>query len=290
MSRPNRMSDPRRRRHALPRPRAAALFLPLLGIVVAGPAHAVIPPRHGSTLIVAARGPVGTLDPARASTTAERDLCALLFDRLVAEAPDGTVVGAAAESWSANADSTEWTFRLRDDLRFSKGRPVRARDFEESFARLRASAPSGSQGRLASALSARAVNDRTLVVEIDRRSPGATLAALSDPIFSVVQVVTGDGGESLVGSGPFRFVGQADGGFVLLPRLDHPLGRPAPARVVVSPYADDAAGDRLIAGLAVIRHDESKRGRTVLALDDYARGVFRTSRGVLDLTSAFLLR
>jgi peptide/nickel transport system substrate-binding protein len=273
--------------------RAAVALIVGLGLLAVrgGPAGAVLPPRHGATLVVAARGPVATLDPARATTAAERDLSAALFDRLVAEAPDGTIVGSAAGSWSVDADSSRWTFRLRTDLHFSNGRPLTAADFVTSFARLDRSLQPEPRSRLIGAVRARAVDDRTLVVEFDRHRAGATLAVLADPLFSAVLVVTADGGESLLGSGPFRFTGQADGGFVLAPRLDHPLGRPAPGRVIIAPYGTEDDGARLLGGVALARHDETPGAAgPALEVDAGVLGVRRTSHGVLDLTTAFHLR
>lgn len=288
---------PRTRRVAIPRrtaPRAgvAPLLGALLAAGVAATATAAVAPRHGASLIVAARGPVGTLDPARADTPAERDLVGALFDRLVAESPDGTLTGAAASAWSVSSDSTRWTFTLRQGLRFSNGRPVTARDFVASWARLTPEAVAGPRRAAAAAVRAEALDERTLVVDRRPSLPAARLlATLADPLFSAVQVVAGPEGESLLGSGPFRFGGSAEGRFLLVARPDHPLGRPAPARVLVAPYADEAAGRTLLDGLAVARHDESGPSTAArLATEPGVRGLRRTSAGVLDFTLAFVLR
>jgi oligopeptide transport system substrate-binding protein len=54
-----------------------------------------------------------------------------VFDSLTEFDPlDPTkVVPAAAKSWSANADASVWTFKLRADGKFSDGTPVKAQDF-----------------------------------------------------------------------------------------------------------------------------------------------------------------
>lgn len=282
------------RRRSFGRP-SLVLALLLAG-ALAAPAAAVLPPRYGASLIVASRGPVTTIDPVLASSTAERDLVAALFDRLVEEGPDSEPVAAAAESWVYSDDGRTVTFTLRPGLRFSNGRPVTARDFESSWARIPAGAMphagrDNSDERMGG-LQGRALDDRTLVVTSKgaRDIRGIVLDVLSDPLFSVVLVVNDAAGESLLGSGPFRFGGQSDGGFVLLPRFDHPLGRPSPARVLIAPYADDAAGRQLLGGLAVARHDESATPEDRrLVLEPGVRGLRRTSRGVLDLTLASLL-
>lgn len=40
------------------------------------------------------------------------------------------IIPHAAESWTANSDFTQWTFRLRDDLRWSDGTPLTAHDWK----------------------------------------------------------------------------------------------------------------------------------------------------------------
>lgn len=71
-----------------------------------------------------------TLDPHRAEGVSSSNILRDLFEGLVAEAPDGTLVPGAAESWTTSDDGRTWTFRLRADGRWSNGDPVTAADFE----------------------------------------------------------------------------------------------------------------------------------------------------------------
>jgi oligopeptide transport system substrate-binding protein len=71
-----------------------------------------------------------TLDPHRAEGVSSSNILRDLFEGLVAEAPDGTLVPGAAESWTTSEDGRTWTFRLREDGRWSNGDPVTAADFE----------------------------------------------------------------------------------------------------------------------------------------------------------------
>jgi len=66
-----------------------------------------------------------TLDPQRSRTDASFNIQRDLFEGLTAVGPDGDAVPAAAESWTVSADGLEYTFRLRDGLRWSNGDPVR---------------------------------------------------------------------------------------------------------------------------------------------------------------------
>ena len=77
-----------------------------------------------------------TLDPHRYNLNLEEKILADLFEGLTAHDADGRVVAGAAESWSTSADGLVWTFRLREDARWSDGEPVTAADFVYSFQRL----------------------------------------------------------------------------------------------------------------------------------------------------------
>jgi len=77
-----------------------------------------------------------TLDPQRARTDAAFNILRDLFEGLTAVGPDGSAVPAAAESWTISADGLEYTFRLRENLRWSNGDPLHAADFVAGLRRL----------------------------------------------------------------------------------------------------------------------------------------------------------
>ena len=77
-----------------------------------------------------------TLDPQRARTDASFNIQRDLFEGLTAVGADGDAVPAAAQSWTASEDGLEYTFRLREGLRWSNGDPVLAADFVAGMRRL----------------------------------------------------------------------------------------------------------------------------------------------------------
>ena len=77
-----------------------------------------------------------TLDPQRARTDAAFNILRDLFEGLTAIGPDGGAVPGAAESWTVGADGLEYTFQLRENLRWSNGDPLRAADFVAGMRRL----------------------------------------------------------------------------------------------------------------------------------------------------------
>ena len=70
-----------------------------------------------------------TLDVHKSSGVPEANIQRDLFEGLVAEGADGSLIPGAAESWTLSDDGTVYTFRLRKDARWSNGDPVTAHDF-----------------------------------------------------------------------------------------------------------------------------------------------------------------
>jgi oligopeptide transport system substrate-binding protein len=140
--------------------------------------------------VVLRRGNPGepdTLDPQRAEDETSREIIRDLFEGLVSEAPDGELIPGAAESWSLSEDGLTWTFLLRGDGRWSNGDPVTAEDFVAGLRRAVDPATASTSAALLGpivgaasvirgeadpgALGVKAVDDRTLVLELDGPAP-----------------------------------------------------------------------------------------------------------------------
>ena len=129
-----------------------------------------------------------SLDPqvvSGASSTIMRDL----FTGLTSYDSAGRLIPGAAESWEISEDGLNYRFRLREDLKWSDGSPIAAKDFVYTFRRL---LTPGNRTRFGSffysirngrrimsgdldpsELGVRAENERTFVIELQR--PDATL-------------------------------------------------------------------------------------------------------------------
>ena len=77
-----------------------------------------------------------TLDPQRARTDAAFNILRDLFEGLTTVGPDGEPRPAAAESWQVSEDGLEYTFQLREGLRWSNGDALVAADFVAGMRRL----------------------------------------------------------------------------------------------------------------------------------------------------------
>ncbi len=111
-----------------------------------------------------------------------------LFEGLVTEAMDATLIPGAAERWEISDDGTVYTFHLRKDGRWSNGDPVTAQDFVYAMRRLvnpATAAPyafiaypilnakaiaSGAETDL-SKMGVEAVDDLTLRITLERPTP-----------------------------------------------------------------------------------------------------------------------
>jgi len=128
-----------------------------------------------------------TLDPHKAQGVTESNILRDLFEPLVMEAPDGTLIPGVASEWTVSDDGLTYTFRLRPDARWSNGDPVTANDFVYSLRRgldpatlsLYASilypiknAAEVNRGELSpEKLGARALDDYTLQIDLSGPTP-----------------------------------------------------------------------------------------------------------------------
>ena len=80
---------------------------------------------------------VSTLDPATVSGVPEGRVVRALYEGLCVKHPETLQpLPGAAESWEISRDRRTYTFKIREDARWSDGRPVTARDFEYSWRRM----------------------------------------------------------------------------------------------------------------------------------------------------------
>ena len=74
--------------------------------------------KRGGTLNVALSADVNTLDPALSVSTTDNSITMAVYDNLIRRRADGSLEPMLAESWEANADLTEYTFKLRKGVTF----------------------------------------------------------------------------------------------------------------------------------------------------------------------------
>ena len=75
-------------------------------------------------------------DPKSAIAWPNIQLCMQLFDRLVEQWPERTIVPSLAERWEVSDDGLRYVFHLREGLRWSDGEPLTAHDVEFGIKRV----------------------------------------------------------------------------------------------------------------------------------------------------------
>lgn len=86
-------------------------------------------------LIYNSIGEPATLDPALSTGTQETTLELFVFEGLIRLDKNMNPIPGIAKSWQINQDLTEYIFYIREDARWSDGKPVTAYDFEYSMKR-----------------------------------------------------------------------------------------------------------------------------------------------------------
>ena len=89
---------------------------------------------RGGTLRVSVDQPASVLNPLLARVNPEYLVCELLYSGLTRLAPDMTAIPDLAASWSHDETLAQWTFKLREELRFHDGASCTARDVAATFA------------------------------------------------------------------------------------------------------------------------------------------------------------
>lgn len=167
-----------------------------------------------------------TLDPHKAEGTPAFRVLRDLYEGLVTEAPDGSLVPGAAERWTISDDGLRYTFELRSDARWSNGDPVVAEDFAAGLRRAVAPATASPYAqtllpiRNAAAIVAgeaepeslgvRAVDERTLAIELDRPTPYLLGLLTNSVAFPLHRASYAEHGEqfvkpgTLIGNGAYR--------------------------------------------------------------------------------------
>ena len=250
--------------------RTAARAVAALGLLLAALAPAAFAPPAQSAddedvrFTVAFLNEVDSFNPFLGIEAESFEMWGLMYDTLIEYSmKDMQPEPGLASEWETSDDGLTWTFTIRDDVTWSDGKPLTAKDVAYTFNRIVDGGPERSTwgAYLRGVTEVSAPDDTTVVLEL--RQPSAVLPLLPIPIVPehIWSDVSEDelksfsnepsGGEPVVGSGPFRLVEGTAGGstyrFEVNP--DYWKGAPHLDEVVFRIYkSEDPAVQALIKG------------------------------------------
>jgi peptide/nickel transport system substrate-binding protein len=154
---------------------------------VAPAAPAAAGASNQNLIIAIDQSDVKTLDPAREFEFAAAFVDLNVYDTLITQkGPDqlSEYVPVLAKEWKISPDGKEYTFTLRDDVKFASGNPLTADDVKFSLMRLKNI--KGNPGWMMDPLKEVQVVDKTTVKTILNDSFGDWLAVLAGPNSGIV--------------------------------------------------------------------------------------------------------
>ncbi|MCK4713623.1 MAG: ABC transporter substrate-binding protein [Marinosulfonomonas sp.] len=162
-------------------------------------------PKKGGMIKFASdlHGPSDTLDPGLNTSTIDYSRNRAHFNGLVQFNDDTSVRPELAEEFSSNSDNTEWTFKLRKDVKFHDGSPFTADDALYTMNR--------HYGEKSTSTAKTLVADVTEWVKVDNHTIRAVMSGpngdlpkiLATPQFKMIKDGTTDF-QNPMGTGPFK--------------------------------------------------------------------------------------
>lgn len=196
--------------------------------------------RPAGDLLVGIEERPKTLDPSYAGGAAGQRIARhLLFESLVQHDDDLELVPCLAESWET-PDDTSWIFYLREGVEFHDGEPLTAEDVKYTFEHLLDPA-TGSPFAAGLTAIERVEVLAPYTVEFQLEEPYAGfLTAIFVSILPRHVLERGDFADTLIGSGPFRFVSSSPTEVVLAPNERYRGGAPGFDRLLFKVVSDES--------------------------------------------------
>lgn len=143
-----------------------------------------------------------------------------------------------ATDWQLSDDRKTWTITLRDDVRFSDGTPLTARDVAFTFNTAKAAAGAVD---LEVMEQAEALDDRTVRITLSR--PWITFTENLLTLGIVLERAYGpDYARAPIGSGPYRFLSWNEGEQLIVERNEHYYGTPGAFQRITFLFTGEDAG------------------------------------------------
>jgi peptide/nickel transport system substrate-binding protein len=200
----------------------AGLSMPLLGAILAacGGANSSggsstggssTPPKAGGTIKAGIVTPTAAINPVTVADQGGLDMLGQTGEYLALSNSSLQLVPVLAESWSANADASVWTFKLRSGVNFHNGQPMTADDVVYTY-KLQTD-PKGSSNALSAFGGAltpagvQKVDDMTVAFHLEAPNGNFPYLCSSDNYNMIILPNNYDPSKwesSFIGTGPFK--------------------------------------------------------------------------------------
>ena len=242
-----------------------ALLLAVLSLAPASGASASTEtPKPQTTFTVGLLNEVDSFNPFVGIEAESLELWGLMYDYMISfSMTDMSPTPALATGWTTSPDGLTWTFTIRTGVTWSDGQPLTAHDIAYTYRRILTGETEGATWKsyLTGVTAVEAPDDTHVVLTLEK--PNAVLPLLPIPIMAehvwrsvsekAVKSYAAEpkGGQSVVGSGPYRLVEGTAGGstYRLVANPDYWGGRPHVDQVVFRVYkSEDPMVQALIKG------------------------------------------
>lgn len=213
-------------------------------------------PAKGGTLRISIDQAASVIHPLLTRVNPEYMVTELLYSNLTRLKVDMSIEPDLAESWSANDDLTEWTFKLRQGVKFHDGSPFSAQDVVETFkAILNPDNASPGRNNVGPIKEVSVVDAATVLFKLSGAYADLPVAvAYTNARIIPAAIATGDFkslSSRAVGTGPFKLVSYEPDRLIVVERNPdyYDPARPYLDRVEVQVFPDTSAeGSAMIAG------------------------------------------
>lgn len=161
--------------------------------------------KEGGAIVVGVQQDIDTMDPHNTETAGTREILFNIFEGLVKPNSNGEMVPAVASEYKISDDGSEYTFTLRDGVKFHNGEAVTAEDVKYSIDRSAGLLESDKGNILDSNLktveSVTIKDDKTIVVKL-KEGDTEFIAFLTT---AIIPKEYADSAKKPIGTGPFKF-------------------------------------------------------------------------------------
>jgi peptide/nickel transport system substrate-binding protein len=169
----------------------------------------------------------------------------LLYNRLVRMSEAGTLVPELATAWKSNEAATEWTFTLRQNVRFHNGASFTAKDVIYTLQNVMNPAiesPGAAVLEIVDAEKVAAPDDFTVVFPLKQPHADFPLLLIHYSMYIIPDGIGEKINTTGIGTGPFKLTQLApEGVTTVVANLEYWAGKPGVAQVDIVGIADSEA-------------------------------------------------